>query len=132
MQFEAIVILFPFIIYSHFSGTELEMEFMERAVVVEELTWNIEKLESENKALKEEAREQGSHVEVLTKENLDVQRKIKAAPENNGMLSFFCILIALIMFHSFGRHFTDGLLGLRTLKTGQPLDMHLSRVSLSM
>ena len=89
MQFEAIVILFPFFIYSHFSGTELEMEFMERAFVVEELTLKIEKLESENEALKEEAREQGTHVEVLTKENLDLQSKVKAASENNGMLKFF-------------------------------------------
>ena len=46
---------------------------MERVAAVEELNYKIEELQMENEALQEKNKQQASHMELLAKENMQLQ-----------------------------------------------------------
>ncbi|XP_065061386.1 centromere-associated protein E-like isoform X1 [Rhopilema esculentum] len=56
---------------------DLETVFMERAAAVEELNYKIEELQLENEALKDKTKKQESHLELLSKENVEFQAEIQ-------------------------------------------------------
>lgn len=63
--------------------TELEAIFMERAVIIEDLKCRIEQLELERENLIAKEKRQESHMELLVKENLDLQHKGNTANSFN-------------------------------------------------
>ena len=58
---------------------DLEETFMASVAAVEELKYKVEELQMENDALHEKNRQQASHMELLAKENMQLQNAQSAA-----------------------------------------------------
>ena len=54
----------------------------EHETAVDDLKYKIDELELENETLKEKDRKQGSHLELLANENLELQRDMKISADN--------------------------------------------------